>query len=262
MFNMKVSVILPCYNSENTIKYTLDSINAQTFSYFECIIINDGSVDNTLQIINDYHFRSGIVPIIVTRENRGFLYSLHEGICKSNNELIARIDSDDLWEPNHLEKLVGVLEQEHLVFVGSNALIIDENSNIIGKTNVPTTNKALMKSLLNDNSIIHSSVIFRKSLYFQTSGYLCGEGDFFKHIADYNLWVELSFLGNCRNIHDYTVRYRFLNSSMSRNINRLINYRARKYVMNKMFKHYKKNIIFHYISILKVNLRILQNICK
>lgn len=257
---MNVSIVLPCYNASYTIVETLDSINNQTLEQFECVIINDGSSDNTLNLIESYKFREGISVILISRINKGFLYSLHEGIEKSSHELIARIDADDIWEPNHLELLSSVLKNENLVFVGSNATLIDINGMKIGLYNVPTTNEMFLKKMLNDNQIIHSSVVFRKDIYYKTSGYMCGEGEFYKHIADYNLWAEMSFLGNCRNVPNRTVRYRYLDNSMSRNINKLTNYRARKYVILKMYKYHHKHLLYFIKSLIKVELRIIQNL--
>lgn len=257
---MKISVVLPCYNASNNIIETLDSINRQTLQQIECVIINDGSTDNTHDLIVSYKFREGISVIYISRENKGFLFSLQEGIDRSSNELIARIDSDDIWEPNHLELLSSVLEKENLVFVGSNATLINDKGDEIGFFNVPTTNKMLLKRLLNDNAIIHSSVIFRKDIYYKTSGYICGEGDFYKHIADYNLWVEMSAWGRCRNVQERTVRYRYLDNSMSRSINRLTNYKARRHVMLKMFHFHKTDTLFFIKSLIKVELRIIQSL--
>ena len=255
---MNVSVVLPCYNASSTIIETLDSINKQTLQQMECVIINDGSSDNTSDLIESYKFRKGISVVYISRENKGFLYTLQEGIENSSNELIARIDADDIWEPCHLELLTSVLEKENLVFVGANATLIDVHGKITGHYNVPTTNELLLQKLLNDNVIIHSSVVFRKDIYNRTSGYICGEGDFYKHIADYNLWVEMSFLGKCRNVQERTIRYRVLENSMSRNINKLTNYKARRYVMLKMFKYYHKHTLYFLKSLIKVELRIIQ----
>lgn len=254
-----ISVVLACYNAENTIVETLESINGQTHREFECIIINDGSTDDTLNIIDSYIFREGIEKIVISRQNKGFIRSLVDGINKSSGDIIARIDADDIWEKDHLAKLSDILIKEDLCLIGSNATIIDIDGKIIGETNVPLTECKIRKEFLNDNPYIHSSVIFRKSIYSKTSGYMLGEGDFYKHIADYNLWLEMSFYGHCGNMKEKTLRYRIQAASMSRNINKYVNYKARCYVMRKAYNHYHNHFFFFIYNLAKVSIRLLQN---
>ncbi|MEJ2498929.1 MAG: glycosyltransferase family 2 protein [Sulfurovaceae bacterium] len=90
-----ISVILPVYNGALYLDEAIKSILSQTYSNFEFIIINDGSTDNSLEIINRY------TPIddrmkVISRENRGLITSLNEGIEKSEGTYIARIDQDDV----------------------------------------------------------------------------------------------------------------------------------------------------------------------
>jgi len=252
-----VSIILPCYNAQSTIQDTLNSILNQTYQNFELICINDGSKDNTLDILNNYYKNSQITMKIISRENKGFLKSLDEGIRISSGEFIARIDSDDIWKPDHLEKIIDEFNTNNkLVLCGSNAEYIDINNNIIGVSNQPTN---IIKYLMKDSPYIHSSVVFKSSIYIKTSGYLIGDDEGSKHIADYNLWLELSKFGECINLRDQTLKYRILDNSMSRTINRCVNYKSRLLVMKKTYKFYKKFHFFYFFNYIKVSIRIMQN---
>jgi len=97
-----ISVIIPLYNKEQFIEATLLSVLNQTFSEFEIIIINDGSTDKSVTIINDIDDKR---ITLYTTKNKGVSYARNYGISKANTDLIAFLDADDLWEPNHLENL-------------------------------------------------------------------------------------------------------------------------------------------------------------
>ena len=103
-----VSVIMPVYNSENTVRRALDSILAQTYSNYEVIIVDDGSSDSTCQIISEY---SSSVEYF-HQENAGASAARNKGITQSKGELVAFIDSDDMWYPEKLEIQVNAYLKE------------------------------------------------------------------------------------------------------------------------------------------------------
>lgn len=105
--NFKISVIIPAYNAQEHLEETLDSLIKQTFQNFEVIIVNDGSIDNTPQIINEYcekysNFKS------FTQPNSGVSKARNKGIDEANGEYIIFLDSDDLFAPKALEKMYKV----------------------------------------------------------------------------------------------------------------------------------------------------------
>ncbi|OEZ33321.1 hypothetical protein AS144_05120 [Francisella endosymbiont of Amblyomma maculatum] len=95
MNNVKISVIMSVYNAEKYIAQAIESILQQSFKDFEFIIVNDGSTDNSLAIIKKYEEINSRIRII-SRENRGIIYSLNEAIFLANGEYIARMDADDI----------------------------------------------------------------------------------------------------------------------------------------------------------------------
>lgn len=252
-----VSVVLPCYNCEKTIVETLESINNQVYESFQLVIIDDGSSDSTKKIIERFPFSPNVDVILVSRPNKGFLPTMIELVNLAKGDFLARIDADDVWESNHLSLLMNeFLQDPNLVLIGSNANIIDSKGKFLSKTNFPLTKESILKRFLNDNPFIHSSVIFKKSVYSKTCGYLCGDDDKSTHIADYNLWLEMSKLGNIKNLSEATLSYRYQSVSLSRNINRKRNYQARLWVMNKAYKMYGQHTFYYLLNVLKVRLRI------
>ncbi len=98
----KISVVIPLYNKGFIISETLNSVLAQTFTDFEIVIVNDGSTDNSFEIVSQY---SDDRIRLYNQENKGVSKTRNAGIEYSKSELIAFLDADDYWHPNHLEEL-------------------------------------------------------------------------------------------------------------------------------------------------------------
>ncbi|MDO5831570.1 MAG: glycosyltransferase [Methanobrevibacter sp.] len=105
MDNFKVSVIVPVYNSCEYIGSTLDSIINQDFSSFELIVVDDGSTDNSLEIIKEKLSKSTISYEIIHQENAGVSCARNAGIEKASGEYLVFVDSDDYITGNHLSEL-------------------------------------------------------------------------------------------------------------------------------------------------------------
>lgn len=107
MDNIEVSVIVPVYNCGQYIGKTLDSIINQDFDNFEIIVIDDGSTDNSLDVIND-SLKDTVIPNkIIHQENAGVSVARNRGIDASNGNYLVFVDADDYVLPNHLSELYG-----------------------------------------------------------------------------------------------------------------------------------------------------------
>ena len=236
----------------------LNSINNQNYT-LELIFVNDGSTDKSISIFDNFIFNDFIKVKRISRQNKGFLFSLQQAISVSSGKLIARIDADDYWCDNHLNEVVKKFEQNpKFVLIGSQCNYI-ENSVLKKTSNFPSTHNSIIKYLHKDSPFIHSSVVFKKDAYFKTPGYLIGESQTLSHIADYNLWFELSKIGQFYNLQFVTVNYRVFSDSMSRSIDLKKNYLIRLKLMSKVNIYYSKHIIYSFFQRLKVLLRILQH---
>ncbi len=103
-----ISVVLPLYNKEDYIKDTIQSVLNQKFTDFELIIVNDGSTDNSLEKIKDI---TDPRLKIFNQTNQGVAVARNFGGAKSTGDLIAFIDADDLWHPNHLSEIIKLSQQ-------------------------------------------------------------------------------------------------------------------------------------------------------
>jgi glycosyltransferase involved in cell wall biosynthesis len=104
----QISVIIPAYNAERTILETIKSVQQQTFQDFELIVINDGSKDRTLELLQDIQDER---LKIFSYENSGVSLARNRGFSKSTGEFIAFLDADDLWTPDKLELQLAALKQ-------------------------------------------------------------------------------------------------------------------------------------------------------
>ena len=119
----KVSVIIPVYNSEKTIVQVLDSVKRQTrFDYIcEILVINDGSKDQSEELIQNYICEHSELPIsYYSKENGGASSARNFGMRRAKGEYIAFLDSDDLWMPEKIEVQMKILLQHReIVFLGA-----------------------------------------------------------------------------------------------------------------------------------------------
>ena len=106
---MKISVIIPVYNTEERLKRCLDSVVAQTFKDFECIVVDDGSKDLSPQIIDEFAAKDSRFTAI-HKPNGGVSSARNEGLKVAEGEWVVFLDSDDTIKPNHIEAMLSVVE--------------------------------------------------------------------------------------------------------------------------------------------------------
>ena len=109
-FPMLVSVIIPAYNIDKYLAETLDSVLAQSYTYFEVVIVNDGSTDRTLEIAQEYAAKDDRIQVI-SQVNQGVSAARNHGIRVTTGELLAFLDGDDRWHPNKLNAHVNHFQE-------------------------------------------------------------------------------------------------------------------------------------------------------
>jgi glycosyltransferase involved in cell wall biosynthesis len=185
--NPKISIVLPVYNEEKYIGESIESMLNQSFCDFECIIINDGSVDNTENIIRS--FKDQRIRMMTNEENIGLSKSLNKGIRVSKGDYIARMDANDIALESRLEEQFIFMESHpHAAGVFCPVQKVDENGNpeesIEGKY-LPS--EELQTYLFYKCCFFHSSALLRKE-YLPSKPY-----DSENAAEDYDLWVKLLF---------------------------------------------------------------------
>jgi len=209
---MKISVLMPVYNAEKYIEAAVDSILKQTFTDFEFIIINDGSTDGTLDILEGYAKRDSRIRLI-SRENKGLVATLNEGLALAKAPLIARMDADDVSVINRL-----MLQKEYLdehadiLCVSGDYEVIDEKGRVVTRLKVPVEPELISSQLLKGHSpMVHPATMFRKRAIDEVGPY---SGNYL-HAEDYDLWLRFDEIGKLANLPELLLRYRYSTSSVS-----------------------------------------------
>ncbi|WP_148790375.1 glycosyltransferase family 2 protein, partial [Campylobacter concisus] len=210
--NPVVSVVMSVYNAEKYLDAAIRSILEQTYNNFEFIIINDGSNDRSLEIIKKYKNEDDRI-VLISRENRGLISSLNEGIAKARGEYIVRMDADDISLQFRIEKQLQVMEHDKdIVVCGSWINIFGENINE-KVARYFEHDKQIKANLLVSCCFAHPSVMIRKDA-FTNNNILYDER--FKNAEDYHLWTQLAKVGKFYNIPEILLKYRFLETSITR----------------------------------------------
>lgn len=136
---MKVTIIVPVYNTEKELKNTLDSLINQTYCDIEILIINDGSTDNSEEIIHEYMKEWDKITYI-EKENTGIADTRNLGISKATGDYILFVDSDDYIEKDMLDKLKTYMDQD-IDIIKFKLQRVDEKGNVIEKVNGATFDK-------------------------------------------------------------------------------------------------------------------------
>ena len=153
-----VSIVMPAYNSEKTIRQSIESIINQTHTEWELIIIDDGSIDNTVSIINE--FKDQRIVLIKNSSNMGVPRTRNRGIEVSKYSYIAFLDSDDLWHNEKLKIQLTFMEKKGIAFSSTDYELINFEGASMGKYIRSETKN--YNQLLNGNTIGCLTVIINK----------------------------------------------------------------------------------------------------
>lgn len=180
-----VSIIMPVYNAGQYLTDSIQSILSQTFKDFEFIIIDDGSTDKSIDVIQS--FQDKRILLMLNEKNLGITATLNKGLSVAKGKFICRMDADDIAVNTRLERQINFLQNHPSIsIIGSRATLIDEKGNIIGEETVPQNPKEINRIKFIHNPFIHATVIFRKILVDKYGMYDSRR----KHNEDYDLWLR------------------------------------------------------------------------
>lgn len=183
------SVILNTYNNQNTVEQTLKSVLQQSYRNFEIIIVDDHSVDQTLNIIKNGTLNLRIpIRIISLNENHGIAYARNIGVKEASGKFIAFIDGDDIWNENKLKVQHDFLIKNKAKWVFSNYSVIDNEYKQIGR-------RIRQSGIYNYKKIISSgNPVGMLTVVIEASVLKSNPFRKIKH-EDYDLWIRLSKKG-------------------------------------------------------------------
>jgi hypothetical protein len=212
MSNPRITVLMTVYNGMPYIGAAVESILSQTFTDFEFLIINDGSLDDSMAAVAKYP--DDRIRVVENPENIGQTRSLNHGLQLARGELIARLDQDDIALPERLEKQVAFADANpQVAALGTAATIIDEEGSEIGSAPALTSERTLKWSLLFHNTLFHPSVMFRRSIVLDEYG---GYDENIVICQDFDLWSRIAEHHALGNLPEPLIANRYYPDSTSR----------------------------------------------
>jgi len=200
-----VSVIMAVRDGQQWLRQAIDSILAQTFSDFELLVIDDGSIDRTPDILADYRARDRRV-VVLAQAQEGLVRALNLGLTTARGALIARLDADDIALPDRLQTQTRYMrEHPEVLLLGSWAQIIDDQGRQKSRQLRPPTDRAaLARGFARQNPFIHSTVMFRTAAARDLGGYRQA----FEAAEDYDLWLRIAEIGEIAILPEIQIQYR------------------------------------------------------
>lgn len=249
--NNKISIIIPVYNSEKFLSKCLDSIKNQTYKKFEVLCINDGSTDNSLEILNKYSKSDNRFKII-NKKNEGVSIARNLGIKKAVGQYILFVDADDYLNLNALEEMVNLIDKYKTDFVRCSYKVINHNSyeKKIKYNGLYTLNKNLRDELIKDILkqefgtylwllIINKDFIVNNKIYFEDELYVHQDLEFYINLFKHAKNIYFS------NIHTYNYLINENGSKSYKNTERNI---ISNINLSKILKSKLDNSFYEYIN--------------
>ncbi len=209
-----ISVCINAYNSENTIKETLESVLNQTYENLQVIVVDDCSTDKTADIVEEIASRDSRVELYRLPENGNISNANNEALSHARGEYIAHLDSDDVWLPDKIEKQFAFME-EHSEYGAcfTHVLSVDENGAPLGEDayfdklfNIGNMTQAqwVRYFYIEANHICHSTMLIRKSIQDELGGHDLS----LLYLHDYDLWARLVLMCPIYIMQEPLVKYR------------------------------------------------------
>ena len=250
-----LTIILPVFNGYSYLSTCLESIIGQTFTDFNLIIVNDGSTDKTIELINEISDRR---IKVLNKKHSGIIDSFNLALSKVNAKYIARVDADDYYYPSKFFNQIKLLEENNqVILVGTGGYYMSEKGRISKlKLKVRKTHNEIMNGLFHkERGIIHSSIVVRTDVLKKIGGYT---PNIFPE--DYELYFRIGKIGKLANLVDPLMAVRIHESYSHYNLEKLIkNYDIliQKYkgeykniaAISRNLKHENQSIILNRLGI-------------
>lgn len=235
----KVSVIIPTHNHANFLPESLTSVKNQTYKNYEVIVVNNGSTDNTEQVIRNltwdklrHHFQDDTGSVAGPRNT---------GIRLASGEYVAFLDSDDLWYENKLEKVMSVLENNKEIDILSHDLYMSRQGKKKRLIRVGPLKDDIFKSLLIKNCLLGSATVVKRKVMLEVEGF--DESKHFVHTEDYETWLRIAYLKkNFYFINEPLGEYKVHSFNLSFDFENVLLHE--KNVIDKHIQNFKNNVPF------------------
>ncbi len=186
----RVCVVIPAYDSAAWLAGTLASVAAQTFKDFEVVLVDDGSQDGTADLAGRELSRHGLRHTVVRQANRKIAAARNAGVAAAAAPLIAFLDSDDLWRPGKLSRVVGLLDARPELDVVCHAEDIVEQGRLLEVRRYGPAYPDMFDAMLFKGCLMSTSATTLRRAAFETAGGF-REDPRYNTVEDYDLWIRL-----------------------------------------------------------------------
>ena len=239
---------MPTWNRAGILGRAIESARAQSFSDWELIISDDGSTDNTPEIVGEWRKREPRIVYVRSEANQGPAKNYNQGFRLAKGVYVAVHDDDDLWaDPRKLEKQIVFLERNReYVACGGGMIVIDKNGKELYRYLKPETDERIRSHMLFSNPMANSTTVFRRAAG-EAAGWYDEAG---KYNRDRDFWLKLGLRGELYNFPEYFAYYPMSGGNISA-IKLREHFRAALVVMKrykKNYPHYLPAIVFNWIQ--------------
>lgn len=218
MNNPLVSIMMPVYNGFPYIKASLESLYRQSYSNWECIIVNDGSTDDTALFLNSLTDKR--VRIFHFKENKGRSAARQKALEEACGKYLAMLDADDIYHPEKLKKQVDILENSEYVLVSSAMISFGLNTDIITKRgidhdcavqyngfNTPVHASSMLRTVIAKNNSYATTLNYGEDQDFLKK-YLCGYKEYFYMTTPLYYYSEFDSVTKKKILESYVNRFK------------------------------------------------------
>lgn len=200
----RISVLIPVRNGGDYVDAAIAGIRSQTFGDIEIVIVDDHSTDGTPAVLERHATEDDRIRVL-SATGHGIVDALNQALAGARGDLVARMDADDLSEPDRLARQVAEMDaRPDLVLLGSGALVIDAKGRVGTLIAVETDPARLVERLRVENPFLHPTVVMRRRAVEAAGGYRRQ----FALAEDYDLWTRLARQGVIANLPDALLRLR------------------------------------------------------
>ena len=202
---MHVTVLMSVYNEEANVVKAIRSVQCQSYSNWDLLIVDDSSTDDTPRLLAQLQRTDRRIGVLRNKTNIGLAASLNRGWRNAKSELIARLDGDDECFPERLRMQVEFMQQHREVDVlGSGIEMVTESGDSVGISLRPETHEELVQKIYQENPVFHPTIMVRRSFY-ETSG---GYDERLRRAQDCDLWLRSYRRFRFQNLRCPLVRFR------------------------------------------------------
>lgn len=230
-----VSVLIPAYNAASLIEEALNSVHDQIFQDFEIIVVDDGSHDNTKEVVDLWLERVGLRGQCIRQKNKKIAGARNTGINAAAGKYIALLDHDDLWMSNKLEVVMTEFSTHPEVdLICHNENIMRDRMIVSVSRNGPAAKQMYENLLFRGNALSPSASVFKREVALAIGGFR--ENPEFNTVEDYDFWMRLSRIARFHFLNKVLGVYRLVEGSASRDI--IYHHTNLEHLLNDHFTSY------------------------